>query len=54
MASDATKESKPVQDPDPLVLARTSLRTGLILAALFAMLTFPIHFLSTLWGVHLR
>jgi hypothetical protein len=35
------------------VLARTPLRAALLLAALFALLTFLIHLLSTLWGYHL-
>jgi len=33
--------------------ARPSLRTAMLLAALFAALTFLIHFVSSLWGSHL-
>jgi hypothetical protein len=33
--------------------ARTPLRTALLLAALFANITFLIHFISSLWGSHL-
>jgi hypothetical protein len=36
-----------------LIPARTPLRTALLLAALFAMLTFLIHLASSLWGSHL-
>ena len=42
-----------MQDPGPLVPARTPFRSALILAALFAAIAFLIHFLSSLWGGHL-
>ena len=36
-----------------LIPARTPLRAALVLAAVFAALTFLIHFASSIWGVHL-
>jgi hypothetical protein len=40
-------------DASPAVPSRTSFRSALVLAALFATLTFLIHFVSSLWGSHL-
>ena len=40
-------------DANSLIPARTPLRTALFLAALFASITFLIHFVSSLWGSHL-
>ena len=42
-----------MQDASPPLPARGSLRTALILAALFATLAFLVHFVSSLWGSHL-
>jgi hypothetical protein len=42
-----------LQELNPPVSERTPLRPALILAALFATLTFLIHFISSLWGSHL-
>lgn len=49
----APKESKPVQDPGSLIPARAPLRPALVVAAVFAVLSFLIHFASSLWGSHL-
>jgi hypothetical protein len=40
------------ESPSPIP-ARTPLRTALLLAGIFAALTFLVHFLSSLWGSHL-
>ncbi|MDR3750288.1 MAG: glycosyltransferase family 39 protein [Terracidiphilus sp.] len=42
-----------MSDANSLIPVRTPLRTALLLAALFASITFLIHFVSSLWGSHL-
>jgi Dolichyl-phosphate-mannose-protein mannosyltransferase len=38
---------------DSTVSARTALRPALLLASIFAAITFSVHFFSSLWGIHL-
>jgi hypothetical protein len=40
-------------EADSLIPARTTLRTALLLAALFAAIKFSVHLASSLWGIHL-
>ncbi len=47
------EEKIPLSEAHPATPVRTPLRPALWLAALFAVLTFLIHFLSSLWGSHL-
>ena len=42
-----------MQDANPGLLSRAPFRAALILAAVFATLTFLVHFVSSLWGSHL-
>jgi hypothetical protein len=42
-----------VQQADSTIPARTSLRSAVLLAAAFSATTFFVHFLSSLWGIHL-
>ena len=42
-----------MQQSSSLIVARTRLRSALLLAGLFAAFTFLAHFLSSLWGSHL-
>jgi 4-amino-4-deoxy-L-arabinose transferase-like glycosyltransferase len=51
--SATAQELRPLSPPPVLIRDRTPLRPALLLAALFGALTFLIHFLSSLWGMHL-
>ena len=51
--SATAQELRPLSLSSTLIKGRTPLRPALLLAALFAALTFLIHFLTSLWGVHL-
>ena len=47
------QECTRLQPVDPPVAVRTPFRSSVILAGLFAAITFLVHFLSSLWGSHL-
>ena len=49
----AAEEATTLPQPPSPIPARTPLRSALLLAGLFATLTFLIHFASSLWGSHL-
>src|ERR1039458_10213975 len=49
----AAEEITTLQEAPSPIPARTSLHTALLLASIFAALTFMIHLASSLWGSHL-
>src|SRR5271166_1808046 len=51
--SATAQELRPLSLYSPLIKGRTDLRPALSLAALFAALTFVVHFATSLWGMHL-
>jgi hypothetical protein len=51
--SATAQDLRPLSLSPPLIQGRTSLRPALLLAAWFALITFLVHFLSSLWGMHL-
>ncbi len=53
IAASVAKEPGTLPQADSPITARTPLRSTLLLAALFAALTFLFHFVSSLWGSHL-
>lgn len=48
-----SRKELPLPQPDSPQQVRTPLRPALLLSALFLVLTFLVHFLSSLWGSHL-
>ncbi len=51
--SATAQELRPLSMSPALTGARTQLRPALLLAALFALITFLVHFVSSIWGMHL-
>jgi hypothetical protein len=49
----ARRGTGPIPENLSPILARTPLRAALLLSSLFAVITFLVHLLSTLWGYHL-